>query len=370
MKTPRLFWRNLSQNTSMTSQRRGTSIKAGLPPGTPIYIGDQRLPSLLITHTHFAAESARTEILSSMDEFALDRAQAGVTWLNIDGLHDVQAITALCEKLGIHSLVLEDILNTDQRPKVEDYGEFLFVVVKMLQRDSATKAVAVEQVSFVLGKNYLLSFQENIGDVFDPVRLRIKEAKGKVRKRGADYLLYGLLDAIVDQYFVILEDLADQLEELQDHLFENATGNLLQEIHRYRGELIHLRKPIWPLRELLAHLLRGDSPLIEKMTLTYLRDIYDHTMRVSDGIESSREMLQGMFDTYLSWSNHRLNAVMKVLTIITTIFMPLTFIVGIYGMNFRFMPELEWQWSYPLLLVFLFAVGTSLGLYFKKKRWL
>jgi magnesium transporter len=271
---------------------------------------------------------------------------------------------------GIHPLVLEDILHTGQRPKVEDLGDYIFIVLKMLYHDDQEDEMLGEQVSLLLGQNCVISFQEREGDIFNPIRERIRNSKGRIRRAGADYLAYALVDAIVDHYFVILEKMGEKIESLEEELVTNPTPETLQIIHKLKRNLIFLRKSVWPLREVINALERGESPLITEPTGIYLRDVYDHSIQVIDTIETFRDMVSGMLDIYLSSLSNRMNEVMKVLTIIATIFIPLTFIAGIYGMNFKFMPELEWHWGYPTALIVMLLIVGSMFIYFRRKKWL
>ncbi len=293
-----------------------------------------------------------------------------VTWINIDGIHQVDIIEKIGNHFNIHPLVLEDIVNTGQRPKMEDFVDYIFIVLKMLYYDEKANETKAEQISLILGSNFVVSFQESKGDVFDPIRDRIRSDRGRVRKMGADYLAYALIDAIVDNYFTILEKLGEKIEGIEDELVTNPASETLQTIHSLKKEMIILRKSVWPLREVISRLERWESPLIKKSLEIYLRDVYDHTIQVIDAIETFRDMLSGMLDIYLSSVSNRMNEVMKVLTIIATIFIPLTLIAGIYGMNFRYMPELESRWSYPIVYLIMFAVGVLMVIYFRRKKWL
>jgi magnesium transporter len=240
----------------------------------------------------------------------------------------------------------------------------------MLYPDDETGQILAEQVSLVLGKNFVISFQEREGDIFNPVRERIRNGKGRIRKMGADYLVYSLLDSIVDNYFIILEKLGERIELLEEKLITNPVPETINLIHKLKREMIFLRRSVWPLRELIGNIERGESSLIKGSTNIYLRDVYDHTIQVIDTIETFRDILSGMLDIYLSSVSNRLNAVMKVLTIIATIFMPLTFIAGIYGMNFKYMPELEWRLGYPVILLTMVSIGVLMLVSFRKKKWL
>lgn len=306
----------------------------------------------------------------NLGECFLFKKEPTVTWVNVHGVHEVEILEKFGNCFGLHPLVMEDILNTDQRPKIENYGEDLFIVLKMLSYDEKKGEISAEQVSLVLRSNAVLSFTEKEKGAFTPIQERLRSGKGRLRKMGADYLAYTLLDIIVDHYFAILEKLSEKIEELEEKLVTNPTTPILQKIQNLKREMIFLRKWVWPLREVISSLERGESSWIQEGTRFYLRDVYDHTIQVMDTVETFREVLSGMMDIYLSSINNRMNAVMKVLTIIATIFMPLTFLAGVYGMNFKHMPELEWQWGYPLLWVFMILVAVFMLISFRKKRWL
>jgi magnesium transporter len=299
-----------------------------------------------------------------------------MTWINVDGIHDPEVINDMGKCFDFHPLLIEDIVDVKQRPKIEYFDNYILVVLKMLTYDEGRRSVKTEHVAIVLGENFVLSFQEDIGDVFDPIRQRIREGKGKVRKSGPDYLLYKLIDAIVDNYFIILEKLGEEIDVIQEAVVLNPTSKTLHEIHRLKRETIYLRKSVWPLREVVASLEKGETRLIKKSSAIYFRDVYDHTIQVMDTVETFRDITASMLDIYLSSISNRLNEVMKVLTIISTVFMPLTFMVGIYGMNFNTqaspynMPELNWYWGYPAFIVAMAAVVVIMLLYFRRRRWL
>jgi len=347
---------------------RKMSKKAGLPPGTLVADVEKRAAPVKITVIDYDGESYEESDVEAVTDCRLFLEKPTVTWVNVDGVHRVDVLEELGECFGLHPLVLEDIANTDQRPKTEDFGEYLFVVLKMLDYDG--DEVGTEQVSLILGPNYVLSFQEREGDVFDVVRERIRNSKGRIRKTGPDYLAYALLDAVVDNYFVILEQVGEKVGSLEEVLVENPKPETLQSIHEMKREMIILRKSVWPLREVVNGLARGDSKLVRESTGVFLKDAYDHTIQVIDAVETYRDVLSGMLDLYLSTISNRMNEVMKVLTIIATIFIPLTFVAGIYGMNFQFMPELGWHWSYPVVWLVIVIVTVSMVVFFKRKRWL
>ncbi len=349
---------------------RKRSKGVGLPPGTPVYIGSgEDVPPRITIIDYGPDDLHQEEVAAAEDCFAL-KDKPTVTWINVDGLRDISLIETIGKHFQFHPLVREDIVNTYQRPKLEDYGDYLFIVLKMLEYDDPKKRLGAEQVSLILGDNYVISFQEKIGDIFDPVRSRIKEGKGRIREKGADYLAYSLIDAVVDNYFTILEKIGDRIEDMEEELAAHPDQKLLRDIYTVKRELIFLRKSIWPLREVINTLQRGESPLISDSTGIYFRDAYDHTIQVIDTVETFRDMVSGVMDIYLSIISNRMNEVMKVLTIIATIFIPLTFIAGIYGMNFEFMPELKWHWAYPAVWGVMIAIFIGMISYFKRKRWI
>jgi magnesium transporter len=346
------------------------SKKAGLPPGTLVHIGEKKADTPKITVMDYDEAHFQEKEIKTIEECFLFKDKPTVTWINIDGLHQVEILEKLGECYGLHPLVLEDILNTDQRPKMEDYGEYLYIVLRMLNYNDKSSEIESEQISLVLGPNFVFSFQEREGDTFNPIRDRIRNSKGRIRKMGADHLAYTLLDSIIDNYFIILEKLGEKIEFLEEEVVTRPTPETLQTIHHLKREMIFLRKGVWPLREVISGLERGESSLIKESTRIYLRDVYDHTIQTIDTIETYRDMVSGMLDIYLSSISNRLNAVMKVLTIIATIFMPLTFLAGIYGMNFKYMPELEWKWGYPMVWLVVIGISIFMLTYFKKKKWL
>lgn len=349
-------------------KRRTT--KAGAPPGTLIHIGEQKTDQARIYLIDYDADNLQERVIESVEEAFPLKEMPTVTWLNIDGLHQVEVIEKIGHHFGIHPLVLEDILNTGQRPKAEEFEDFLFVVLKMLQHDPEEERISSEQFSLVLGPNFLITFQEVQGDVFRLVRERIRKPKTRIRSSGCDYLAYALIDAIVDHYFTILETLGENIETLEEELLENPTNITMQTIHDMKQEMIYLRKQVWPIREIVNSLIKNESSLIKPSTHVFFRDVYDHTIQVIDTIESYRDILSGMLDLYLSTVSNKMNEVMKVLTIIATIFIPITFVAGIYGMNFKFMPELEWRWGYLMVWAIIALVSAVMIGYFKKKKWL
>ena len=345
------------------------SKKAGLPPGTLIHIGERKTEKPRITIIDYGEAQFEEKEAKKIEECFPFKDKPTVTWINIDGIHQVEIIEKLGSHFGLHPLLLEDILNTEQRPKMEDFGDYIFVVLKMLYYDGKGDEIEAEQVSLVLGSNFVISFQEREGDVFDPIRERIRKGKGHIRKAGADYLAYALLDAIVDSCFLILETLGERIEDTEQQLATNPTPETLHLIRKLKKEMIILRKSVWPLREVVSGLERCESVLIQESTGAYLRDVYDHTIQVMDTVESIRDMVSGMLDIYLSSISNRMNEVMKVLTIFAAIFIPLTFVAGIYGMNFQYMPELGWHWGYPMILIVMASIAAGLLGYFRRKKW-
>jgi len=345
------------------------SKKIGHPPGTLIYIGDKKIENVKMTLINYDEAQYQEKEVKKIEECFPFKDKPAVTWLNINGIHDVEVMRKIGEYVDLHPLLLEDIMNTDQRPKIEDFGDYIFITLKMIYYNEKKKEIEIEQVSLILGLNFVISFQEREGDVFNSIRERIRRGKGKVRKSGADYLAYTLIDAIVDNYFIILEGTGEKIEEMEEILIANPTPNTLQGIHNLKRDMIFLRKSVWPLREIISGLERTESSLIEESTGIYLRDVYDHSIQVIDTIESFRDMISGMLDIYLSSISNKMNEVMKVLTIIATIFIPLTFIAGIYGMNF-YIPELQFCWGYFAALFIMAVVSIIMLIFFRKKKWL
>ena len=344
--------------------------KAGASPGTLVHIGEQKVDKTRITLIDYNEAHLQERVLDGIEEAFPLKDLPTVTWINIDGLHEIDTVEKVGQHFNLHPLVLEDILNTGQRPKTEEFDDAIFVVLKMLNYDKDAEKILSEQFSLFLGSNFLITFQEIQGDVFRTVRERIRKSKTRIRKAGCDYLAYALIDAIVDHYFVILELLGDKIEDIETQLLDNPTRDTLEIIHEMKREMIYLRKQIWPIREIINSLVKNESSLIQEQLHVYFRDVYDHTIQIIDTIESYRDILTGMLDIYLSTLSNRMNEVMKVLTIIATIFIPITFLAGVYGMNFKFMPELEWRGGYFMVWgIVIVVVGIMLG-FFKKKQWL
>ncbi len=342
--------------------------KTGAPPGTIIYSGEARTERVKITLIEYSETEFIEKDFYDLSE-CMDYVNPSlVKWMNVDGIHKVDLIEAIGKKFNVHPLTLEDIANVDQRPKFEDYDSYVVTIMKMIYYE---KELHAEQLSVVLMEGMVISFQEvHGGDAFDLIRNRLRSGKGRIRKMKADYLAYALIDAVVDCYFSVLEKIGDKIEELEEDLIENPSKETMQQLHFMKREMIFLRKAVWPIRELINNLERSETDLISHSTDIYLRDLHDHAVRVIDTVETYRDLLSGMMDIYLSSVSNKMNEVMKVLTIITTIFVPVTFIAGVYGMNFDYMPELHSKWGYPAVWMVMLTMIVSLLFYFRRKKWL
>jgi len=347
------------------------SRKSGLPPGSLVYVGDKPVEqNARITLFDFDEQHCLEKEVHHVEE-CLPFANANtVTWINVDSLQMPGVMEAFGKGLDFHPLMLEDILHTDQRPKFEDYGDYIFFVLKMLDYDAVKNEITIEQLSLVLGANYLISFQERPGDEFDSLRERIRKSVGRIRKFGTDYTAYALMDSVVDHYFDVLEKIGEKIETVEAILASNPKPDTLRMIHELRRELIFLRRSVWPLREVIASMQRSDSSLIHESTELFLRDLHDHVIRVAEGIDTYRDMLSSMQDVYLSSISNRTNEIMKVLTLFSSIFLPLTFITGIFGMNFHNFPELEWHYGLQGTVGMMGVMGVSMYLFFRRKKWL
>lgn len=354
----------------MTRLIKRISKQAGLDPGTLIHIGEERKAVPKITIIDYSETQFQEREVKKVEECFKFKETSTVTWINIDGIHDTNIIEKMGECYEFHPLILEDILNTSQRPKMEDFGNYMFIVLKMLSYEDKGSEVQTEQISLILGSNFVISFQEKEGDVFNNIRERIRNSKGRIRKLGADYLSYALIDAIVDNYFIIIEKMGDKIEDMEEALIIDPIPKTVQSIHDLKRDTIFLRKSVWPLREVISGIERAESSLIKKNSKVFFRSVYDHTIQVIDTIETFRDMISGMLDIYLSSVSNRMNEVMKVLTIIATIFIPITFIAGVYGMNFKYMPELNWPRGYFGALGLMGFTVILMLIYFKRKRWI
>jgi magnesium transporter len=347
-----------------------TSQKAGMPPGSLVFVGERKSERVHIGFIDYGEELLEEKVVDDIAECFPLRDSPTVSWINLDGLHDAALIGRIGEHFGLHQLLVEDVLHTDQRPKVDDYDNCVYIVLKMLRYNREEEELEREQVSLVLGPNWVITFQERTGDVLDSVRQRVRAKSGRIRSRGADYLAYTIVDTIVDNYFAVLEGIGEGLEDLEEDLLSHPSQSTLQRIYEFKRELLMLRKSVWPLREALSSLVREENPLIAAETEVFFRDAYDHVLQVIDAAETFRDIVGGMLDTYISSISNKMNEIMKVLTIIATIFIPLTFIAGVYGMNFEVMPELRWPWGYFGSLGVMAAVAFVMLIYFRRRRWL
>lgn len=344
--------------------------KAGLPPGSLIHVGKRKADNVRISIIEYNKESYTEKEYNNIDDALKHDQTNSVFWLNIDGLHDTELIQKIGNHFNLHPLLLEDILNTNHRPKTESFTDHLFLTLKMLGIGKKSSSIVYEQVSFVMGQNWIISFQEKQGDIFNPIRERIRENLSNIRKNGVDYLLYRLADTVVDNYFFVTDYYDDKIESLDERVLTDSNDELLKEIQQVKKQLIYLRKSTSPLREVVSALEKESSNLIKKTTTQYLRDVYEHIIQINDMIDSQRDLLSGIMDLHMSGVSNRMNEVMKVLTIIATIFIPLTFIAGIYGMNFDNMPELHMKHGYLGVWILMAIIFIAMIIYFKRKKWL
>jgi magnesium transporter len=361
--------RTVDEGGAMAKFTKQTRKTLGQPPGTLVHIGQVYGQGTVLARIEYDTDRV-IDSHPSPSRAVVPEMEGSTLWLDVDGVHDASTIEEIGASAGLHPLILEDVMHTGERPKLEESAAFLFVSLRMLRIAESTRQIEDEQVSLVLGASWAISFQERQGDVFDPVRERIRTGRGRIRGAGADYLFCSLIDAIVDNYFVVLEDIGDRVEDVYERVTKNPSRVELDAIRVLKRELLFMRKAVWPLREILSRLERGESPLLAPETLPYFRDVYDHAVQILDTVETFREMLTSLMDVYLSSIANRTNEVMKVLTMITTLFIPLSFLAGLYGMNFRFMPELAWQYGYYALLGVMAVVSAGMLTYFRKKRWL
>ncbi|MCM4156111.1 magnesium/cobalt transporter CorA [Gramella sp. AN32] len=342
-------------------------------PGTMTYVGHKAGNETKLDVIDYNKEAYERFSSKSTEDAFKFMDEDRITWFNIDGLNNISEIEKLGKHYELHPLVLEDIVNTGQRPKIEEYQDYLFIVAKMLyfEQRGDSHEIVQEHISFIVGSNYLLSFQESDGDVFNPVRERIETAKGRIRSRSADYLMFALLDAIIDNYFIVIDDMSDRIEALEESLFTaQPNDDITIEIQDLKKNILRIRRAVFPLREVISRLEKLESELIEEKTKNYLRDLYDHIIQISENIDIYREMIWGLMDMYMTTISNKMNEVMKVLTIMASIFIPLTFIAGIYGMNFEYIPELQWHYSYFVLWGVMIFVFLMMLYYFKRKKWL
>jgi magnesium transporter len=343
---------------------------AGSSPGSVVYVGVDKNTPVTVTRIRYSADTCEPRQVISPSECRPESSSPGVVWYTVDGVHNVEILKTIGANFGLHPLVVEDIGNTTQRPKLEGFDGYYFLATKMITYDGSSSKLKSEHVSIVFGQGYVVLFLQDPDDLFAPIRQRIEAGKGGIRSSGSDYLAYALVDAVVDYYFHVLEEIGERVERLEDEVVSNPAVRILRNIHDVKRELIALRRSIWPMREVVNAMIRDESPLISKDAKIFLRDLYDHTVHVIDSVETMRDIITGTLDVYLSSVSNRLNQVMKVLTVMSSIFIPLTFIVGVYGMNFQYMPELTWRWGYPAVWLFMIALTSVLLTLFKRKKWM
>lgn len=353
----------------MINPKISRRVKAGLPPGTLVPVGVKRVEHTTFSLIEYGQDAISERELPDVEACRALPPASGTRWLNVVGLHEAEVLQCLGDIYGIHALVLEDIMTVGQRPRIEDYGDYLYIVLKMLYHNGDGQ-IASEQLSLLLGSFGVISFQEVEADVFGPIRERIRTAKGRIRATGADYLAYRMLDAIIDNYFIILEDINDRIETLQDLVANKPEPRIVHDIHHLKRDIIFLRKALWPVREVVGGLQKSESPFIVQSTELYLRDAYEHAVQVIDTVETMRDTLSSALDIYLSSMSNRLNESMRVLTVMSTLFIPLTFIVGVYGMNFKHMPELDWRFGYGGVWLVMIATAVGMLAFFRRKKWL
>lgn len=353
----------------MNSSSTRRSSKSGMPAGSLIHIGEKKVEKVKIKLIDYGATEYIEQDIENIEQCFPYKDDYTITWINIDGIHETDVLKKLGDCFGFHPLILEDILNTGQRPKIEDFNDYIYFVLKMIDYSYKTNTISLEQVSIIIGKNYVISLQEKPLEIYESIRKRIKNDKSKIRNAGSDYLAYLIIDSIIDNYFSVLEQIGEKIEHVENKLISNPAQKTLKTIYDLKRNMLYMRKSTWPLREIISRLERGEIALINDNTRIYIRDIYDHIIQVIDTIETFRDMLSGMIDIYLSSMTHRLNEVMKILTIISTIFIPITFIASIYGMNFRFMPEISWKWGYLVVWAIILFIIIYMIIYFKRKKW-
>lgn len=343
--------------------------KVGLPPGSIVYTGQPKNLKTSISLSQYDKKDVSFSESADLAEITGLVKKDQVNWINLDSLHDVDLITKTGHHFNIHNLTLEDVVHVGHMPKMEEYDNYLYFTLKMIKPNKEDETFSLEHISFVLSENLLISFQENKGDLFDNIRERIKTGKGKARGRGADYLLFLLLDAIIDQYLLSVEVVNKLIADLEFEILENPNEQIVKKIIDQKKALSELRRFIYPVRDGLKEITKGEAEFINEDYYNYYNDVYDHIKSIVDHLDTQREMLTSLMDFYMSQVSTQMNKVMQTLTIIATIFIPLTFLAGIYGMNFQFMPELAWKWSYPILLLVMFFLGISMYIYMRRKRW-
>lgn len=349
--------------------RKKRSTKIGLPPGSLVHLGDRKLEHARITLIDYGPDGLEEKQLETLADCHACAPTQSIQWLNVYGLHEPDILSEIGRRFNLHPLVLEDILNTDQRPKLDEYGEYLFLVARFFDYDDKTLSVTSEQVSIVIGHAFVLTFQEKPTGNFNPVRDRLRQERGPIRRSGADYLAYALLDTIVDRYFAVLEGLGERVESLEEELMQKPSSRVLSTLHHLRREATGLRRAVWPLREVINGLARSNT-FFNPEVQPYLRDIYDHTVHVIESLEAIRDLIAGLLDIYLSTISNRVNQEVRVLTVIALIFMPSTLLAGIFGMNFKAMPMLDNPNGFAIIIGMMLGVAATLGAIFWRRKWL
>jgi len=350
----------------MTRERK----KIGLPPGSVIFTGDQKVEKVFVHHLKYDEQSLEEVTLDNRKNMVINLSKDEIVdWYDIRGLHDIKLIESLGKTFNIHSLVLEDIVDVHQRPKFEEYEQGVFITFRALSFDKSKLEISKEHVAIYFRQGLILSFQETGSDLFSVVRQRIHNGRGRIRKKGADYLVFAILDVIVDHYYIILDELESVIEALESDLLDKPDSKIKERIHLLKKELLSVRKSVAPLREAIGRFSKSEVSFIEESTAVYIRDLYDHTIQVMDMVETYRDMLNGLQDLYLSEISFKMNQVMQVLAVITTIFVPLSFLAGLYGMNFEYIPELKFKYGYFGLLGVMFCIFLGSLYYFRKKNW-
>lgn len=345
--------------------------KTGLPPGSVIFTGNKKVNEIIIHHLRYDSKALENRVLDNHSETVFHQSkEEEVDWYDMRGIHDTELIQSLGKTFDIHPLILEDIADVHQRPKFEEYEKGNFISIRALKFDKASTEILKEHVTIYFRKGFIVTFQETDSDLFDLVRKRIENGKGKIRDRGADYLAYAVVDTLVDNYFLVLEEIEEVIESLEEKVLSSQSSNIKGEIHSLKKELLVLRKSISPLREAIGRFSKSESPFVEENSLVFIRDLYDHTIQVMDMVDTYRDMLNGLQDLFLTEVSFKMNKVMQLLTLVSTIFIPLTFLAGIYGMNFSNMPELQWEYGYFVLLGTMTIIFIGLIIYFRKKEWI
>lgn len=354
----------------MHSILRRQRKKVGLPPGTLVYTGIKTDVDPLVTVISYTHDNIQEKQGKDLEDCLAAKIDKGVTWLNVDGLQNVELIKQIGKKYDLHSLVLEDIVNPVQRAKIETFDNYVFIVIKIMIWHEDNMNFTIQQLSLILGDDFVLSFQEKHCPLFDSISNALRASQGRIRDQGADYLAYILIDTIVDHYFIILENLGDEIETIEQIIVTDPTKKNINSLYKLKRKVFVFRKTVWPVREIINHLLQTQYTFVGEFVIPYFRDVYDHVMQIIDTVETFRDMLGSMLDVYLSSQTNKINEVMKVLTIIATLFIPLTFVASIYGMNFKYMPELDWKWGYFSVLGVMTVMVIGMLIYFRKKKWI